>query len=70
MAKRIPTELMTLVPEPWALRAADRIWREQAKLLAELGHPSRGEPYYTKTVTAIARMIQYCHDAALPRERN
>jgi hypothetical protein len=65
-----PIELLTLVPEPWAIKAARYICREQSKFLAELGHPSRGPDYHEKTVTSIARLIQYSHDSALPKRRN
>lgn len=65
-----PVEILTLVPEPWATRAAKIIWSEQSKLLDELGAESRGPEYHEKTVTTIARLIQYCHDAALSKTRN
>jgi hypothetical protein len=65
-----PLELQTLVPEPWAMKAARYIWREQSKLLAELGYPSRGGQHAEKTITTIARLIQYAHDEALPKNRN
>ncbi len=65
----LPIELQTLVPEPWALRAAAAIWGEQVKLLHGLGHETRPE-CHDKTVHSVARMIQYCHDRALPRDRN
>jgi hypothetical protein len=69
-APEYPIELQTLVPESWATKAAGIIWREQSKLMAELGAESRGPDFHKKTVTTIARLIQYIHDTALPKQRN
>jgi hypothetical protein len=67
---KIPIQLLTLVPEPWALDAAKAICDQTTQILADLGYPSRGPEYHERTIQSVARLIQYSHDRALPKDRN
>jgi hypothetical protein len=67
-----PTELQVALvePEPWALRAAGIICEEHSKIMADRGYPSRGGEFRDRSVRTCAKLIQYIHDAALPKDRN